>query len=612
MPTSPGVQSLKAGFEAKAAHLANMAIPNLKQLNDLNITEPIHQPSPAPRPAATSGTAPSWIGPVPQGRNNPFGSSAMKLPVSVEFTSPGLQPPVYICSSLTDPKWGIIEMDPARNEHGEYHFSKSFSVEEGEYQYKIRLGPGDWWAIDNTKPTVDDGTGNKNNLIVVKHESIKPVDASVLISSLNVMKSQPVVPVQVDSTPMLAPKHEEANAEPAAKPHVSGPEPAISTVLDTKLPEHINDLASKPHAPAAEPSIVPVPSIVSVVPTMLDMKSSEHASIPATQPHAAVAEPSTVLVMSTGSDTKPPVHINDPLMQPHVPAAEPSIVPERSTMPNTRLPEHANDPAVQPIAPAAEHPIVPVVSAVSDTKSPEHANDPVIQPHDPAPEHAIAPEISAIPDSRPPEHSINEFECPPLLPHETVVPSSLEQRQAPLFRHENTAIDNMQHELSHVENVLLSTAEQVVPHGPVVIGETKPDNLPLQKSPTDATGTRQELASEPRRVPPDTTSSSESTAKPSTDPNNDDQLRIISEADGDDSQTQDISSNKFYGTFEQAVISQGQMTPPLTPKGGNRNGVAYGVTGDAHAQAGGPKTGSVHASLISIAYVMNFLNEEFY
>lgn len=41
-------------------------------------------------------------------------------------------------------------------------------MEEGEYQYKFRLGDGDWWTCDHTKPTVDDGQGNSNNLLVVK------------------------------------------------------------------------------------------------------------------------------------------------------------------------------------------------------------------------------------------------------------------------------------------------------------------------------------------------------------------------------------------------------------------------------------------------------------
>lgn len=53
---------------------------------------------------------------------------------------------------------------------GEWEFSKTFSASEGEYQYKFRLGPGDWWVCDESKPTVDDGFGDRNNVLVVKDE----------------------------------------------------------------------------------------------------------------------------------------------------------------------------------------------------------------------------------------------------------------------------------------------------------------------------------------------------------------------------------------------------------------------------------------------------------
>ena len=59
-------------------------------------------------------------------------------------------------------------MECSKKDNGDFDFHKSFAADEGEYQYKFRLGPGDWWALDDSKPTVDDGQGNKNNLMVVK------------------------------------------------------------------------------------------------------------------------------------------------------------------------------------------------------------------------------------------------------------------------------------------------------------------------------------------------------------------------------------------------------------------------------------------------------------
>ena len=50
----------------------------------------------------------------------------------------------------------------------DYTFTKTFSADTGDYQYKYRLGPGDWWALDDKQPTVDDGQGNKNNVVTVK------------------------------------------------------------------------------------------------------------------------------------------------------------------------------------------------------------------------------------------------------------------------------------------------------------------------------------------------------------------------------------------------------------------------------------------------------------
>lgn len=93
----------------------------------------------------------------------------MKIPVTIEFSSPGLQPPVFVSSSLNG--WQPTEMECTKSEHGRYSFSKTFTAEEGEYQYKLRLGPGDWWICDTTKPRVDDGAGNENNLVVVEPKS---------------------------------------------------------------------------------------------------------------------------------------------------------------------------------------------------------------------------------------------------------------------------------------------------------------------------------------------------------------------------------------------------------------------------------------------------------
>ncbi|KAI4766972.1 hypothetical protein E4T51_00044 [Aureobasidium sp. EXF-12344] len=93
----------------------------------------------------------------------------------IHYSHPGLQPPVFIAGSMCKPQWEPIEMTHKEKEDGELDFEHEFEAEAGEYQYKFRLGPGDWWVLDETKPTVDDGTGIRNNLLVVEP---KPVESA--------------------------------------------------------------------------------------------------------------------------------------------------------------------------------------------------------------------------------------------------------------------------------------------------------------------------------------------------------------------------------------------------------------------------------------------------
>lgn len=114
----------------------------------------------------------SWIGPPPPAQL-PYShttNAAMAHKVTVTYSSAGLQPPVYITTSLSEPQWDLLEMDCRRTPNGQHEFAKTFHVAEGEYQYKFRLGLGDWWVCDESKPTVDDGFGARNNALVVKDD----------------------------------------------------------------------------------------------------------------------------------------------------------------------------------------------------------------------------------------------------------------------------------------------------------------------------------------------------------------------------------------------------------------------------------------------------------
>ena len=106
----------------------------------LRLTQTLQTPRPQSNPK------PSWVGPIPPPRAITPGVPNMKANVTVSYSQPGLQPPVFIVTSLSEPQWQPVELDFTKKDDGQFHFHKDFSAEEGEHQYKFRLGPGDWWA----------------------------------------------------------------------------------------------------------------------------------------------------------------------------------------------------------------------------------------------------------------------------------------------------------------------------------------------------------------------------------------------------------------------------------------------------------------------------------
>ncbi|KAJ8068041.1 hypothetical protein OCU04_003618 [Sclerotinia nivalis] len=94
-----------------------------------------------------------------------------KTSVVIKYSKPGAAPPIYLAGSFPESVWQPQEMDYT-NDSDHYVFSKAVKVEQGkEYQYKFRIGNGDWWMSDEDAPTVTDEGGNQNNLLTVP---IKP------------------------------------------------------------------------------------------------------------------------------------------------------------------------------------------------------------------------------------------------------------------------------------------------------------------------------------------------------------------------------------------------------------------------------------------------------
>ena len=75
------------------------------------------------------------------------------VPITIAYRAPGIQPPLFVAGSFSHPQWVPQEMDYTTGEDGEFNFSKAFDVEpNAKIQYKFRVGPGDWWVLDEGAP----------------------------------------------------------------------------------------------------------------------------------------------------------------------------------------------------------------------------------------------------------------------------------------------------------------------------------------------------------------------------------------------------------------------------------------------------------------------------
>ena len=73
--------------------------------------------------------------------------------VTVRYSKPGSQPPIFLAGSFSDPAWHPEEMQYTTSEAGEHDFYKEVQVEEGSaYQYKFRIGEGEW-MLNEDSPT---------------------------------------------------------------------------------------------------------------------------------------------------------------------------------------------------------------------------------------------------------------------------------------------------------------------------------------------------------------------------------------------------------------------------------------------------------------------------
>ncbi|KAF2086482.1 hypothetical protein K490DRAFT_57777 [Saccharata proteae CBS 121410] len=179
-------------------------------------------------------------------------TSGRKTSVTITYSHDGTQPPVFVATSLTDPPWEPLEMSVTdqRTEAGHLIFQKKFDgVEEGEYQYKFRLGPGDWWVMDDTAPKISDDAGNSNNLLVV--------NANEPASSGTLSSDEEMSPIRrASSAPDASPEDLRLSGETQTSDAASAPFEAVqanipftvvNTVQDSHAPVHDDRKTHKLH-----------------------------------------------------------------------------------------------------------------------------------------------------------------------------------------------------------------------------------------------------------------------------------------------------------------------------------------------------------------------------
>lgn len=197
----------------------------------------------------------------------------MKTSVKISYTHPGTQPPVYIITSLSSPPWETIEMQLSeeKTEAGEFLFNKEFDdVEEGEYQYKFRLGLGDWWVLDETAETATDDAGNKNNVITVK---VKPI---LEHATHEPASAEP--PKETESTAASMSHHTDAVFEAMGAPQIRG-----VAVGDLKSQRMDEEEVPKDASTAKSLEAIPIPfTVVEKVP---DVEEPQYGDVEADSLH---------------------------------------------------------------------------------------------------------------------------------------------------------------------------------------------------------------------------------------------------------------------------------------------------------------------------------------
>ncbi|RSL44545.1 hypothetical protein CEP51_016207 [Fusarium floridanum] len=95
-----------------------------------------------------------------------------KITSTITYRKPGTAPPIFLAGSFSDPQWELQEMEYTTGEDGEHTFRSKVTVEaHQDYQFKLRIGHGDWWVLAENYPTGELHRIHHNNLLNVPEPS---------------------------------------------------------------------------------------------------------------------------------------------------------------------------------------------------------------------------------------------------------------------------------------------------------------------------------------------------------------------------------------------------------------------------------------------------------
>lgn len=184
--------------------------------------------------------------------------------VRFTFAQDGIGPPVFLAGSFTENPWEPQEMKHQKREqmdahdHEEYDFSLETDVPQGQWQYKFRVGKGNWWMLDEDAETVTDDVGNQNSLLNVaaKHSDEKDNHLTALPTDPeSVRTSMPESAVEEDKTGTLA------------DPAIETPQQLLEVLKEKldRIPSPAEE-TGRNQPKALSPKLEPLPQITEEIP----------------------------------------------------------------------------------------------------------------------------------------------------------------------------------------------------------------------------------------------------------------------------------------------------------------------------------------------------------